>query len=350
MKMARRHPDAVAGKTAAPFFNKEQGNGFFHAERMVAKSPDPDKEKPAEEKKLEVKLLDAIKLLGAAGPHLGDPGQKELLESMSDVFSDVKRENLGLLGTDGQRIRLGRPMRLSYTFQQTGSMSKPFEYRLYIDLSHETEGGADAYFRHTDEYGGFMVFRIEKLKGVSEKEVAITIAHESVHLFAHLQRAIRARVGDDAAMRVPGKQAATIMDVSGFSDLKTAFAGHFEKVRGFLNQQEHRRFSLDKLPAGIVDDWTRKVVEETMAFVYGSRIDQALEAGKGKPTVTIAFEPLTFLRRYMTEQWLNEKADQEAMDTKEGKALLEEMKADMLALADAMEKQVGAFGKSSKQP
>lgn len=346
MKIARRHPDAVAGKSDAPFFNKEQGNGFFHAEQMIAKSPEPDMDRSKDEKKLEVKLLDAMKLLGAAGPHLGDPGQKELLESMSDLFADVKLENLGLLGADGQRIRLGRPVRLGYTFQRTGSMSKPFEYRLHLDLSHEAEGAADAYFRHTDEYGGFMVFRIEKLKEVPEKELAVTIAHESVHLFAHLQRAMQARVGDEVVKQVPGKQAAKLMDVSGFSDFKTAFAGHFEKVRGFLNRQEHRRFSLDKLPVSIVDDWTRKVVEEALAHIFGSRIDQALEARKGKATVTLAFEPLTFLKRYMTEQWLNEKADQEAMDSEEGKALLGEMKPDMLALAEAVEKQVGSFGKS----
>jgi hypothetical protein len=348
MKIIKRHPDAVAGKSVAPFFNRERGNGFFHSGRMIARSPDTDKEKPGDEKKLAGKLLKAMEMLGSAGPHLGTPGQQELLESMTEIFAHAKQENLGLLGADKRRIRLGRPMRLNYTFQRAGSMSVPFEYRLHVDLSHETEGGADAYFRHGDDYGGFMVFRIERLMAEPVERIAIVLSHESVHMLSHLQRAVQARVGEEAAAHIPGEKAAGLLDASGFASFKAAFAVHFGKVKDFLNGQEHRRHSLDKLPSGVVDDWTRKVVEETIAYVYGTRIDQALEARKGKPTVTLAFEPLSFLKRYMTEQWLNDPADQAAMEKKEGKELLEGMKADMLALAGAVEAQVGAFGKSKK--
>jgi hypothetical protein len=227
-------------------------------------------------------------------------------------------------------------------------MSRPFAYRIFFDVSHETEGSAAGYFRMTGNYGGMIVVKIGQTKSVPAEAIAHLLAHEAVHMFSHLQRTVRERIGAEEAIVVPGETAARILDISSFAAYQKTFMAHFAAIRTFLNSQPHRSNKFDEIPESTVAEWTRKVVEETIAYIYESRVSLAADkvgtAGSKGPTVNmgrVSFVPLSFLKNYMTTHWLTNADDQKAMGSKQGEALLDAMSGDMINLHQAVEAQVG---------
>lgn len=292
----------------------------------------------------------AISLLGKAAGFLAEGPQQELLDVMLSQFNSVKTDNIGSLDTNGGRLTLGKPIKLPYTFQYPGAMSKPFDYTIRIDVSHETGTSAGGYFHETGNYGGNIVIVIDQAKLVSEEGIATgVLVHEAVHLLSHLQRAVSERIGAREASVIPGTQAAKILDPSSFGPFKKKFAVHFHAVKDFLNSQPHRKDAFNQISDTIIDDWNRKVIEETIAYVYATRTSMAISQAKmsadkrkgPKVGVAVGFVPMEFLKKYVNDFWLTDKDDQKAMATEKGKALLSSMSDDMTALHQAIEAQVG---------
>jgi hypothetical protein len=169
-------------------------------------------------------------------------------------------------------------------------------------------------------------------------------------MFSHMQRAVRERVGDAESTQVPNQLAGDLLDEATFAPNKKAFAPHFAAVRNFLNSQPHRSDEFSKLPESMIEDWCRIIVDETIAYVYESRVSLALgsanTAGTKGPKVIVpkmVFIPLDFFKKYVTEHWLTDPHDQAAMATPEGVALLKAMSPVMIDLDKAVEAQVGPY-------
>jgi len=273
--------------------------------------------------------------------------QGELFDQMLNIFEKITPAHIGTLGPDGSRIKLGKPEKLFFNFKVPGDTSKPFGYDIRFDLSHKTEGAAAGHFHNTGNYGGIIVIELKRTKSATTGQIAELLVHETVHMFSHLQRAVRERVGDAESTQVPDQLAGGLLDEATFAPNKKAFAPHFSAVRNFLNSQPYRSDEFSKIPESLVDDWSRMVVDETIAYVYQSRVSLALgrvkTAGVKGPKVSMGmgFVPLQFLKNYVTEHWLTDPRDQAAMATPEGVALLKAMSPVMIDLDKAVEAQVG---------
>ncbi len=314
---------------------------------FISRSQELTKLQKSDEKKVREKIQKAIALLNKAKAHIAPGGQEELLDEMLNTFNLITPDHIGILDSNGARIKLGQAVKLFYTFKRPGEMSKPFEYQIRFDVSHETEGAAAGYFHMTGNYGGMIVIKVAEVKSASIESIAKLLVHESVHMFSHLQRTVNERIGSQEATMVPGEKAARILDISSFADYQKNFIAHFNAVRIFLNGLPHRHGKFNELPETIIDDWTRKVVEETIAYVYQERIgiaaDKVRTAGSKGAVInfTQGFNPIAFLKDYMTKHWLTEPDDQRAMKTKDGLALLSAMSTDIQALHEAVKAQVG---------
>jgi hypothetical protein len=331
-------------KSGQPFFG-----GITHRapSSFISTSPDLTKEQQKDETKVRKAIPMAIALLGKAKPFIAVGGQAELFDQLMDVFEKITPDHIGTLGPDKGHIKTGKPEKLFYNFKVPGGMSRPFSYEVRFDVSHEPEGTAAGYFHETGNYGGIIVIKLVKTKSIGPEQLAEILVHETVHMFSHLQRAVKERVGDGESTQVPGRLAGGILNAAAFEPNKKAFAPHFAAIRDFLNTQPYRSDEFSKIPESIIDDWSRMVVDETMAYVYTSRTSLAMgraeTAGKKGPTISmgVGFVPLQFLKNYVTEHWLTDPRDQAAMATKEGDELLKAMSPVMIDLAKAVEAQVG---------
>jgi len=271
------------------------------------------------------KMKKAVTLLQNAGPYLATAGQGELLDEMLTTFKQITAKHIGTIDKNGRRMQLGTPLKLFYTFPIPGQMSKPFEYHIYFDFSLESRGPAAAYFHGPSDYMGFIVVKVPQVKTASIDALVKVLVHEALHLYTHIQKAVQARIGQRAAVMVPSRNAAAILKTSAFSSNGKALLSHFSEIRTFLNNQSHRQLFINKFPASIVNDWTRLVIEESIAYVYQSRVDMAFSryrtAGTRGPTVNIAtgFVHLQFLKNYLTRHWLKDPDDQTAMATQKGR-------------------------------
>ncbi len=335
------HTVQQGGAKQRPFTGKVSDNS---TSSFISRAIELTKQQKSDEKKVKEKVQKAIILLGKIGSKIGDASQKELLDQMLNIFNLITPKHIGTLDSNRGRISLGEVVKWFITFTKPGEMGRPYEYHIRFDMSHETEEEADAYFHETSNYGGAIVIKVNAVKSYSSEQLAEILVHEAVHMFSHMQRTVEERIGSKEATMIPEKAAAGILNTSSFSELRKTFTVHFSAIIGFLNKQDHRKFSLDKIPASMVDEWNRKLIEETIAYEYQSRIRHAVTRTKSKgPTITIGFEPLGFLRSYMTKHWLKDKEDQAAMTSKEGLGLLKAMTSDMLILHENVEAQVGPF-------
>ncbi len=353
MKVCESKTPPVQGKKNTSFFGKPSGTAFFEKvgqeapSTFISRAPQLSKEQQADEDKLRKAIPRAISLLHKAKPFMAAGGQEELMDQMMNIFDKITPDHIGTLDAKGGRIKLGKPEKLFFNFKQSGDMSKPFGYDIRFDLSHETEGAADGYFRNTGNYGGIIVIKLIRTKTASTEQIAEVLVHETVHMFSHLQRAVEERVGSAESVQVPGKQAGGLLDAAAFAANKKVFAPHFTAVLNFLNGQPHRNDSFSKIPGSVAEDWSRVLVDETIAYVYQSRLNLAIDkvrtAGKKGPRINIglSFSPLPFLKSYLTTHWLTDPRDQAAMATPEGTALLDAMSADMKDLDKAVEARVG---------
>jgi hypothetical protein len=346
-KQAKNDPSTLREKSRQPFFGRVSQR---LPSSVVSRSPGLTKEQQKDEAKMREAIPLATSQLRKAKTFMAAGAQGELFDQMLNIFEKITPDHIGVLGADGSRIKLGKPEKLFFNFKVPGDISKPFGYEIRFDLSHETEGPADGQFRSTGNYGGIIVIKLARTKSASLELIAALLVHETVHMFSHMQRAVRERVGDAESTQVPGQLAGGLLDETTFAPNKKAFAPHFAAVRNFLNSQPYRSDEFSKIPESVIEDWCRIIVDETIAYVYESRVSLALgsaeTAGTKGPKVSapkMVFIPLDFFKKYVTEHWLTDTRDQAAMATPEGVALLKAMAPDMIDLDKAVEAQVGPY-------
>jgi hypothetical protein len=299
-------------------------------------------------------LTGAANLLSASPPHAPLPGIRQLMQESGNVIANFFPSGYGVMDSNG-RVTSGSTRTDLYTTVRSGStgVGMPFEFRVYAYLSHETGGTAAGRYVRMGNLGGRIIFFINHLTGVSVEEVAELMAHELFHMWAHAQRVMRERFGDEAAGQLPTRAAARILDPGRFSAHRRTMQTHFTTLIGYLDAEQRRRgvLLLGRSVSERADRWADLVVEEVSAYVYGVCAREAITtehtrrtaASTGAPAVGIGsfFNAVPFLRSYIRDHWLQDPADRTALDQPRGRSLLTGMRDDILALKSAVESHIG---------
>jgi hypothetical protein len=309
---------------------------------------------PSAEAQAAALLTGATDLLSASPPHAPLPGIRQLMQESGNVMANFFPSGYGVLDSNGRVTRASTRTDL-YTTVRSGSMGvgMPFEFRVYVYLSHETGGAAAGRYVPQGNLGGRIIFYINHITGVAVDEVAELMAHELFHMWAHAQRVMRERFGDEAAGQLPNRAAARILDPGRFSAQRRTMRTHFTSLIGYLDAEQRRRGALivGRSVSERADRWADLVVEEVGAYVYGVCAMEAIvteqtrrtAASTGAPAVGIGsfFDAVSFLRNYIRNHWLQDPDDRTALDQPRGRSLLAGMRDDILALKSAVESYIG---------
>lgn len=302
-------------------------------------------------------LTDAANLLSASPPHAALPGIRQLMAESGNVISNFFPTGHGIIDSAGQVTSVSTRTDL-YTTVRSGSegIGMPFEFRVYAYLSHEAGGAAAGRYVPQGNLGGRIIFFINHLLGRPVEDVAELIAHELFHMWAHAQRVMRERFGDEAAAQMPTRAAARIMDPGRFSSQRRTMERHFTTLISYLDSEQRRRgvLLLGRSVSERAARWADLVVEEVGAYVYGVCAAEAIVTehtrrtaeSTGAPAVGIGsfFDAVAFLRNYIRDHWLDDPADRAALNQPQGQRLLAGMRADILALKGAIESHIGCRG------
>jgi len=302
-------------------------------------------------------LTDAANLLSASPAHAPLPGVRQLMEESGNVISNFFPTGYGIMDGAGGVTR-GSTRTDLYTTVRRGGMGvgMPFEFRVYAYLSHETGGAAAGRYIRMGNLGGRIIFYIDHLIGQSVEEVAELMAHELFHMWAHAQRVMRERFGDEAAAQMPTRAVAGVLDPGRFSAHRRTMEAHFTTLIGFLDAEQRRRgvLLMGQSASERAARWADLVVEEVGAYVYGVCASEAIvtentrrtAARTAAPAVGMGsfFDAVAFLRNYVRDHWLQDPADRAALNQPQGQRLLAGMRADILALKGAVESHIGCRG------
>ncbi len=312
-----------------------------------------------EERRAKSNILKAIKKMKSVNPFFKDKRQVELQNQMIAILS--KFQSVSDIGTKDQLDRVdvkskyvefqlllkGRPIK-------GGVRPVPFYLKLFV--SHDSSHGEVGTYLPKDVRGGDLVFNAKMASSGSVDGLVELMSHEMVHMFSHTIRMIEGSYGKGAAQGLVHAAAFNLLSTDNFGKHKQVFKKHFTKILAFLNAQKHHKNS--PLPKSLIDDWIWLVVEEKIANSYEDRVRTATSNAKnaaaarrrktkkrkkggvmegGAPTIS----PVSFLDKYLIRFWLTNAKDKAAMRSKEGKALMKAMTADVAALHQTVEKQLG---------
>jgi hypothetical protein len=306
----------------------------------------PTAQQTADAQRVRGTLQSAMALLQTVGQHLVTPAQRESLAEILTFLATFVPNGLGTLDQNGARLASGARHSFFYSFRRPDqAVSMPFELQVRFDLSYEPGGEADGRYRPGGTHLGSLTLYIPKIKDATADDLAALVIHEAVHVMFHLRQSVEAHFGAEAGRHIPGIQAATILDTGTFASHRQAFRTHFATIIGFLNQQSHHH--LLRIQASRASEWADRWLEEVIAYTYESRVrtgiakQQALSQPGPQGYFHAPVEPVGLIYRYLIRHWLDDPADQAALRTSQGDALMQAMRPALTALQQAVEARVG---------
>ena len=272
--------------------------------------------------------------------------QRYLLNEILDFLATFVPRGFGILDQNGTPLVNGEYHRFFRVYiPEDRTRSRVFSLDVRFYLSHENGGEVAGRYDPYGTHSGRLVLYVPNVKDSTVDDLAELVVHEAVHMMIHLHRSAEARLGARAGENIPGGRAARIVDTGALASHRHAFQEHFNRIIGFLNQQPHRRLSA--IPAGQASEWATAWLDEIIAYTYQSRVGTGLARlpAQSQPGPRVAVgasvQPEHLIYIYLIRLWLNDRADQVALNTVEGNRLMHAMRPAHIALQETVENRIG---------